>query len=87
MSPIFLSTHVVDEGGVRILKNEHLKLRVLYRDRAVHPVDAIAFGLKQHYYDIRGRKDFHIVYHLEENSWNNVTSLQLNVKDIKIADN
>ncbi|MDR1346254.1 MAG: single-stranded-DNA-specific exonuclease RecJ [Bacteroidales bacterium] len=87
MSPIFLSSNVVDEGGVRILKNEHLKLRVLYRDRAAFPKDAIAFGLKQHYYDIRSKKDFHIVYHLEENSWNNITIIQLNIKDIKIANN
>jgi single-stranded-DNA-specific exonuclease len=86
MAPIFLSENVVDEGGIKILKNEHLKMRVLYRDRAALPIDAIAFGLKQHYYDIRGRKDFDIVYHLEENSWNNTTSIQLNVKDIKISE-
>ena len=30
--------------------------------------------------------DFDIIYHVEENTWNNITSIQLNVKDIKFND-
>ena len=31
-------------------------------------------------------EDFDMLYHVEENTWNNVTSIQLNVKDIKCSD-
>ena len=32
------------------------------------------------------KKWFNILYHIEENTWNNNTVTQLNIKDIKIAE-
>lgn len=85
MAPTFLSKNVVEEGQAKPVgkKNEHLKMRVQYSDKATQVVDAIGFNLGHHYPDVVRHK-FDIVYHVEENTWNNVTTTQLNVKDIKI---
>jgi len=86
MAPVFLSSHVIEEGNARIVGDKHLKMRVSYRNKSVQPIDVIAFNQVIYYEQIRNRNDFDIVYHVEENTWNNVTNIQLNVKDIKIND-
>ncbi len=84
MSPIFLSTNVVEEGYGKIVGEKHIKMRILYPDKASQPLDAIAFNLKEHFEAIAAKNSFDIVYHVEENTWNNITTIQLNIKDIKI---
>ena len=86
MAPVFLSRHVIEEGNARIVGDKHLKMRVSYRNKSVQPIDVIAFNQENYFEQIRNRNDFDIVYHVEENTWNNVTNIQLNVKDIKIND-
>ena len=83
MAPVFMSTSVVEEGIGKIVGDKHIKMRVLYRNRASQPIDAIAFNQKQHYDHIASQQDFDILYHVEENTWNNVTNIQLNIKDIR----
>lgn len=83
MEPIFESDKVVDEGAGRIVGDKHLKFRVLYPDRSVQPIDAIAFNMKDKLPLISDNNEFDLLYHVEENNWNNVISLQLNVKDIR----
>lgn len=85
LAPIFLSRHVVEEGNGKIVGEKHIKMRVLYRNKAVQPIDAIAFNLKDHFPDISENKDFDLLYHVEENTWNNLTNIQLNVKDIRLS--
>lgn len=118
MAPIFLSKRVVEEGFGKIVGEKHLKMRVLYRDKPVQPIDAIGFNIKEHvktlckekyqnnpdflkylgiesidqldmklhFSKITAINDFDILYHVEENSWNNTVSLQLNIKDIRFSD-
>lgn len=83
MAPIFLSRHLVEEGNARIVGEKHIKLRVLYRNKNCHSIDAIAFNQKENFDKVISGDDFDMLYHVEENTWNNVTSIQLNVKDIK----
>lgn len=86
MSPIFLSKDVVEEGSARIVGSEekHIKMRVLYPDKASQPLDAIGFNLKEHFSAISSKNSFDILYHVEENTWNYNTTILLNLKDIKI---
>jgi single-stranded-DNA-specific exonuclease len=84
MAPIFISKSVVEEGNGKIVGDKHIKMRLLYRNRSSQPVDAIAFNQKQHFDYISTHRDFDILYHVEENTWNNVTNIQLNIKDIRI---
>lgn len=83
MEPIFQSNNVVDEGAARIVGDKHLKARVQYPDRPVRPIDVIAFNQKDKLDMIKDNKTFDVLYHVEENVWNNVVNIQLNVKDIR----
>lgn len=83
MEPIFQSNNVVDEGAARIVGDKHLKARVQYPDRSVRPIDVIAFNQKDKLEMIKDNKTFDVLYHVEENVWNNVVNIQLNVKDIR----
>jgi len=86
MAPIFMSTSVVEEGNGKIVGDKHIKMRILYRNKSSQPIETIAFNQKLHFDYISSQKDFDILYHVEENTWNNVTNIQLNIKDIKIHD-
>jgi len=84
MAPVFMSKMVVEEGNGKIVGDKHIKMRLLYRNKSSQPIDAIAFNQKIHFEYIANQKDFDILYHVEENTWNNVTNIQLNIKDIRI---
>ena len=84
MSPVFETEGVIDAGNAKIVGNNHLKLSVVHPDISGYPISAIGFQLGQYYQNISEGMRFDICYHVEENEWNGVTSLQLNLKDIKI---
>lgn len=86
MAPVFITRRLVEEGFGRIVGEKHIKMRVCYRSKSCHPIDAIAFNQKENFSKVNSGKDFDMLYHVEENTWNNVTSIQLNVKDIKSSD-
>ena len=81
-----LSRRLVEEGNARIVGEKHIKMRVCYRNKYCRPIDAIAFNQKENFDKVTSGEDFDMLYHVEENTWNNVTSIQLNVKDIKCSD-
>lgn len=82
--PIFQSNRVVDTGNARPVGQKHLKLSVIHLDIRHLPFSCIGFGLSDYYNDIRHGEAFDIVYQIDENEWNGKTSLQLNLKDIKL---
>lgn len=86
MAPVFLSRHLVEEGNGRIVGEKHIKMRVCYRNRNCLPIDAIAFNQKDNFDLVRKGQDFDMLYHVEENTWNNITTIQLNVKDIHASE-
>ena len=86
MAPVFLSRRLVEEGTGRIVGEKHIKMRVCYRNKNCRPIDAIAFNQKENFSKVNSGMDFDMLYHVEENTWNNVTTIQLNVKDIKSSD-
>ena len=86
MAPVFLSRRLVEEGNGRIVGEKHIKMRVCYRNKNCRPIDAIAFNQKENFSKVNSGMDFDMLYHVEENTWNNVTTIQLNVKDIKSSD-
>lgn len=86
MSPVFKTENVIDTGSGRIVGKNHLKLEVVQQDIRGYPISAIAFQQSENLENIIRNKPFNICYHIEENVWNGVTSLQLNVKDIKPAE-
>jgi len=83
MSPLFRSDSVRDNGKGKIVGNNHLKLSVL-QDKRQGTFDGIGFQLGHHHPQIESAP-FDIVYHIEENTFNGRTNLQLNIKDLKFA--
>ena len=86
MSPVFKTENVIDTGFARIVGKNHLKLEVVQQDIRGYPISAIAFQQSEKLEHIDRNKPFNICYHIEENEWNGVVKLQLNIKDIKPAE-
>lgn len=82
--PIFQSQGVVDTGNARPVGTNHLKMSAIHLDVRHLPFPCIGFGLSDYYRDICKGEPFDICFQIDENEWNGRTSLQLNLKDIKI---
>ena len=50
-------------------------------------MSSIAFNQKALLPVVSDSKPFNVLYHVEENRWNNTVTTQLNIKDIEPADN
>ena len=85
MSPNFKSSKVRDNGRGKVVGNNHLKLTLVQNEDYQSTFDAIAFQLGHHHPQVEQQDDFEIVYHIEENNFNNRTTLQLNIKDLKFV--
>lgn len=83
MKPVFESNSVLDDGNGRIVGDKHLKLKIRYPDSPTPQIDAIAFNMGNKLNLVKNGKPFDILYHVEENVWNDVVNLQLNIKDIR----
>lgn len=84
MSPVFRTESVRDTGQSRIVGNNHLKLNLAENETTRFGFDGIAFQMGQFYPFISRRIPFDVCYVIEENTFNGRTTLQLNVKDIKV---
>jgi single-stranded-DNA-specific exonuclease len=85
MNPVFMTRNVWDNGYGAIVGENHLRLSLL-QDAHSKPLKGIAFGQAHHYDRIATGISFDICYTIEENHFNDTTTLQLNIKDIKFAD-
>ncbi len=86
LNPIFETDDVIDTGRAKIVGKNHLKFEAVHLDVSGFPFSAIAFQLGDHFPRISKGQPFNIVFHIEENEWNGVKSLQLNIKDIKFKE-
>ena len=82
MSPVFKTDMVRDTGYGRVVGNNHLKLNLVHNGSRIISFDGIAFQMGHYHPMIANGMPFNVCYHIEENNFNNKTSLQLNVKDI-----
>ncbi|QEC50925.1 exonuclease RecJ [Anseongella ginsenosidimutans] len=82
MQPLFMSRAVWCAARPQLVGNNHLKFFV--QQKGSHIYDSIAFGLGNFCERIRPGTPFNICYSVEENTWNGKTSIQLNIKDIKL---
>lgn len=83
MSPVFMTTGMHDTGYAKIVGKNHLKLTVFQESVRSTPISSIAFQLGEKFPGIQKGLPMDICYHVEENEWNNVKNLQLNIKDIR----
>ena len=87
MKPVFKATGLKDTGYSRKVGSDesHLKLNIITKDGNTK-FDGIGFGLGEWHEKIKNGNLFNIVFTIDENYWNGNTTLQLNVKDIKLDD-
>jgi single-stranded-DNA-specific exonuclease len=83
MNPVFIAKNCSHLGNVRIVGNNHLKLDI-HQNGLTKKFHAIGFGLSHYYEQLKENDIFDICFSLEENEFNGNTSLQLNIKDIRV---
>jgi len=85
MKPTFVSRAVTAKGFVKALGDEgqHLKAN-LFQNAIVFSCIGFGLGEKKVFFDSKSELD--IIYTIEENEWNGHTSVQLNLKDVKLSE-
>jgi single-stranded-DNA-specific exonuclease len=85
--PVFCSFGVRDYGTSKLVGKdlEHIKLELI-DNSSDNIIQAIAFGMHRYNDYIKSNGPFDICYTIEENSYNNTTSIQLLIKDIRIGE-
>lgn len=84
MQPVFVSENLLTTDNIRIVGENHLKLDVYSPENPDLIVSCIAFRLGHFIDELQPDVLFKMVYTIEENEWNNIKTLQLNVKDIRL---
>ena len=87
--PIFYTRRVFDYNGASKIvgrDNEHLKLE-LTDESSENVMNGIAFRMAEYSQDLKAFNPLDIVYTLEDNTFNNTTTTQLMIKDIKKVSN
>ncbi len=83
MQPIFVTENLTLKYAPRVMKEKHLKLE-LFEETTGAILSAVGFGMvEEHFAKLNENKYFSIAYQVDENTFNNNTSLQLMLKDIK----
>ena len=62
-------------------EKEHIKLNLTQDYRL--SFSSIGFWFSNKFNDIENKENFSAVYHIDENNWKDVTSIQLKLKDLK----
>ncbi|RQO30183.1 single-stranded-DNA-specific exonuclease RecJ [Taibaiella sp. KBW10] len=84
MRPVFCSRGVKNyRQSCRVVKDQHIKFTLCQQGSA--PISGIGFNLAYKFDLITQNDLFDIVYTVEENEWNNETSLQLKILDIRAS--
>lgn len=82
MKPVFVTRNVFVKEA-RLLKEQHLKLKLFQPEYANCALDAIAFFRPDAFEFCTSGGPIDVVYTLETNEWNGREMLQLNVKDLR----
>lgn len=72
------------EHVISLCKEKYCNDKVFLDYLGITSVDKI--DLKIHFSKIAAINDFDILYHIEENNWNNMVLIQLNIKDLQFSD-
>lgn len=87
LKPVFVSRDVKLTGRMAVVGQGHLKTKI--RQHNTEPIEAIGFNMGKYAEPLRkagasGSSQIDIAYAIEENTWNNRTTLQLRLKDMHI---
>lgn len=77
--PVFI-TRCLKVEEVRVMKEKHLKLKLVGQDRLL---DAVVWNGFERQSDIKKGTRYDLVYRVRENNWNGLRSVQLEVEDLR----
>ncbi|NUO03446.1 MAG: single-stranded-DNA-specific exonuclease RecJ, partial [Saprospiraceae bacterium] len=81
LNPVFVAKGVVNAGYSRLLTGNHLRLSVKQGDSPVF--NGVAFGQGDALAKVQSGQAFDLCFTIEEHTWEDRTSLQLMVKDMR----
>ncbi len=86
MRPVFVTDNVFITSNSRKIGEDktHLRLEVFQQENPDLKFKCIGFGLGHILDELDEGVPFSIAYNIEENHWNGQTTLQLNLKDVKL---
>ena len=82
MRPVFIAKNIEDTGYSKIVKDLHVRFVVKQNNTTF---TGIGFNMAEKFYLLQMKKPLDIVFTVDENEWNDNTSLQLKVIDIRLA--
>ncbi|MFZ9661051.1 MAG: single-stranded-DNA-specific exonuclease RecJ [Chitinophagaceae bacterium] len=78
--PVFVAKKVRDTGNSKLLKDQHIKFQI---QQGNVKISGIGFNMSQQFHIVRSGLPFDIIFTLEENIWQGITSIQVKVIDIR----
>ena len=78
MRPVFMAKNVTDNGYSKIVKENHIRFVITNGEQSI---SGIGFNMSEKFQLLK--KPFDIVFTLDENAWNDTTTIQLKVIDIR----
>ena len=82
MAPVFVSRNVFVQGQASLVGANHIKMCIRQQDSTF--IESIGFGLAEHMDKLNEGARFDVCYTIEENTYKNKRSLQLNIKAINL---
>ena len=80
--PIFRTNNCFGTGNLRLMGKEKTHIKFEIKDSQDFKIQAIGFNMSEHYEQINNKDSFDILYTISKNSFNNSTSIELNLKSI-----
>ena len=84
MTPVFMSKNVIDSGYAKTLGNDAEHLKAFVKQNNSPNFNSIGFGLGAKIHVVKNRNPFEAVYVVEENEWNGMVNLQLQLRDVRV---
>ncbi len=82
MTPVFITKNVYVSGDVNLVGGKHLKMCVMQDGSPIF--SCIGFSLGEQISSVKNSMPLDICYTIEENSWKEQKTLQLNLKGIRV---
>lgn len=82
LRPVFVVKNVMDTGWSKIVKEQHIRFSIKQDDITI---SGIGFGLAHKFPLLQQKQPVDIVFTIDINEWNDTTSLQVRVIDLRLS--
>ena len=80
--PIFRTNNCFGAGNLRLMGKEKTHIKFEIKDSQDFQIQAIGFNMSEYYEQINNKESFDILYTISRNTFNNLSSIELNLKSI-----